>query len=451
MPTVYFHVDEVARDAIVASALKRKFAARGVTLAYGNRVESPLLRRTDPFDLYVFPSIDLFKVYFPDVERLKTPVVILPSESVGGMTSNVRRLAAKYFGTFQDECRAWTERVSAFCLWGPSHVKAFEECGPHLLGRVHVVGHPRFDLSCRGPVAPAAGKVRVGLVSRFAGLNPYSGASMLSNVYSGRRSYYADGRVSPRFAVQADRDWEDYLYNEAVDLRLLFEAVNALPSRNTELELRVHPRENRVEWASIIAEYKLPLKLAPWDVPFQYWAGAMDHIVGPTSTSFFDSFAIGKRPICTNALAPKRAAHVIAGGDDDNPILKFVHMPASMDELVEIASKRPADDVPSGYPEELLHILGQEAWYPQCANSLDRFAGICCDLLSAGPIGGKAGARALHRALVRAANLNQALRHGRRAGNEQSSSFLLTRARIKWIDGLSRAGGGPAFLEGNPS
>lgn len=438
MPSVYFHIDEVARDAVVASSLKSKLAAMGVSLVYGNRVTSPLLKRTDPFDLYVFPSVDLFKAFFPDLGRLRTPVVILPAESVGGLTSNLRRLGAKYFGAFPDECRSWTERVAAFCLWGPSHVKSFDEFGPHLLERVHVVGHPRFDSGCLGSMVRGDGPVRVGLISRFSGLNPFNNASMLANIHSGRRSFYRDGVVSPRFAVHADRDWEDYLYNEALDLRLLFEVVDALSERGTEIEIRVHPRENRSRWEALIAEYRLPITIAPWDMPFQHWASRMDHIVGPTSTSFFDCFAIGHRPICTNALAAKRSAHVIAGGDDDNPILKFVHMPANMRDLVDLASRKSREQSQGNYPPALAEILHQEAWYPECATALARIADICAREAS-GRMPGKARARALHRALSHAANMNQALRYGWRPSSEQSSSFLLTRSRSKWIDDLSQA------------
>lgn len=438
-PTVYFHIDEVARDAVVASVLKRKLAARGIDLVYGNRVESALLRRNDPFDVYVFPAVDLFNAYFPDLSRLQGQVIILPSESVGGLTDNVRRLAAKYFGSFPEEYSQWTERVSTFCLWGPSHAKAFETYGRHLLERVKIIGHPRFDSSCRGRRNPADGPVRVGIISRFAALNSFSGATMVENVYAGRRSYLRDGRVAPRFATHAERDWEDLIYNEAVDLRLLFEAVEALGARGVDLELRVHPRENRATWASLIRRQKLPLRLAPWDVPFQHWAGSMDHVVGPTSTSFFDCFALGSRPICTNALAPRRAAHVIAGGDDDNPILKFVAMPNSMGELVSIAARKAEPSAVAEYPEELRYILEQEAWFPYCSSSLDRLVDICESHAAAAARRVGAGRRLRHSVLVPAANLNQLLRFGWRAGSEQSSSFLLTRSRCRWIDSLAGA------------
>ncbi len=446
MPFVYFHIDEVARDAVVASVLKRKLADYGISLIYGNRVESAQLRRSDPYDLYIFPSIDLFKAYFPEIERLRGLAIILPSESVGGLISNMRRQASKYFGTFPEESCPWTERVAAFCLWGPSHASAFEEYCPHLLGKVHIIGHPRFDASCKVSNVTNGDKVRVGLISRFSGLNPFNRVSMLHTTYSGRRSYYADGRVHPRFAVDADRDVEDYVYNEVIDIRLLFEIVQALEGEDVELELRVHPRENRNEWAAFIAQHNLCLKIAPWDMPFQHWVGKMDHVIGPTSTSFFDCFAMGMRPICSNGLAPRRAEHVIAGGDDDNPILKFVHMPSSMEELVDAAKVRAQKDVALGYPEELLYILEQETGYPSCTSSLSRLARLCVDHLATVSTGRKTLSQILHRSLTPAANINQVLRYGWRAGTEQSSSFLLTPSRKRWIDELS----GPVTV-GEPS
>jgi hypothetical protein len=35
--TIYFHIDEIARDAVVAANLRAVLASRGVDLVYGNR------------------------------------------------------------------------------------------------------------------------------------------------------------------------------------------------------------------------------------------------------------------------------------------------------------------------------------------------------------------------------------------------------------------------------
>ena len=41
---IYFHIDELNRDSIVASALKLKFKSNGDILIYGNRLVSRLIK-----------------------------------------------------------------------------------------------------------------------------------------------------------------------------------------------------------------------------------------------------------------------------------------------------------------------------------------------------------------------------------------------------------------------
>src|SRR6266478_437560 len=249
--TVYFHIDEIARDAVVAANLRRILNAHDVEVTFGNRANSQLLGLLDnfaAFDLYFFPSIDLFLANCPDVNRLSAPVIILPSETVGGTARNLDRVAAKYFGAFPDECQPWIKKVAAFCVWGPSHLRAFAEKGPELLPKAHVVGHPRFDRRCRpGQPAPGPGKrIRVGLISRFSALNPYDRRGMLQIIYDGRRKM--DGRVHPLYRLSPHLNMEDRIFTESMDLRHLFELIDALDPNQYELIVRAHPREDRTRW-----------------------------------------------------------------------------------------------------------------------------------------------------------------------------------------------------------
>ena len=54
---VYFHIDEIGRDAITASALKKGFAERGINLIYGNRVYTKrvLEKFVFAFDVIILP------------------------------------------------------------------------------------------------------------------------------------------------------------------------------------------------------------------------------------------------------------------------------------------------------------------------------------------------------------------------------------------------------------
>jgi hypothetical protein len=139
-------------------------------------------------------------------------------------------------------------------------------------------------------------------------------------------------------------------------------------------------------------------------------------------------------------IHPHRSAHILAGGDDENPILSYVLRPRSVDELVQMVSAKPNGstiDLPSG----LLDILHKEANYPDCFGSLDAVARLCMDVLVA-TNEHKAGfaARLAFDIAASAQSLAiQAYRHGK---HEQSASFILNRRRRRWIDSLAASNQG---------
>jgi len=439
-PSIYFHIDEVARDAVVAANLRKILHPRGVEVVYGNRAHSELFGLFDnfsAFDLYLFPNVDLFQTTCPNPDRLSAAVIILPTETVGGMTRNVDRLAAKYFGSFPDECWPWINKVAAFCVWGPSHTKAFEAKGPHLLPKCHIVGHPRFDRRCQSEPKVAANteKIRIGIISRFAGINAFDRRSILQVVYDARN---VKGRELPSYRLSPNLNIEDRIYTESIDLRHLFDFIDRLDPQVYDVIVRTHPREDRTRWQTLIAQNRLPLQLAPWDQPFIHWVNTVDYVVGPVSTSFYDCITVGKMPICTIDIAPHRKDHALVGGDDDNPILNYVARPGSIEELLKrVAGKPEAGRL--NRPEGLIHILRQEANYPDCSNSLDNVARVCEDVLKETRHKCKASltGRVKHELFARAQGaVLQAARYGK---PEQSSSFALSTKRRRWIDALAGA------------
>ena len=71
MKSIYFHIDELSRDSVVASALKRKLRKYDIHTFYGNRAVSELFRNIPfPFDSAVFPSVDIFESSFLDPSRV---------------------------------------------------------------------------------------------------------------------------------------------------------------------------------------------------------------------------------------------------------------------------------------------------------------------------------------------------------------------------------------------
>lgn len=147
MKSVYFHIDEVARDAVVASALKKHLAKHGISLVYGNRRQIKLFRKLYipfPFDLAVFPNVDLVESTFRDVGKIDFPILVLPTETISGTQDTSNRLATHLLGSNRPDYsgRAILDKITRFCLWGSSHLETLNNYAPLLAQRAIIVGHP---------------------------------------------------------------------------------------------------------------------------------------------------------------------------------------------------------------------------------------------------------------------------------------------------------------------
>jgi len=82
---VYFHIDELNRDAVVASALKKKFAQKGHTLIYGNRMTNAFLKHVHrAFDVVIVPRPHvLYDHWGDDWMTWDARFLTLSSESLG--------------------------------------------------------------------------------------------------------------------------------------------------------------------------------------------------------------------------------------------------------------------------------------------------------------------------------------------------------------------------------
>lgn len=437
--TIYFHIDELARDAVVAANLERVLKPQGVRVIFGNRRLSRLIQRLNTFrnfHLYVFPGIDSFKTFVPDLTKFAAPVIILPTEGIESSIISSKHLSTRHLGADPQEHVPWIDRVSAFCSWGPSLLNMFEAEAPELLPRCHVVGHPRHDRRCQGnsstPYQPSE-KIRVGLISRFPKFNVFDRRGMLQTVHVSRTERHRSLYLSP------GREIEDQIYTEAIDLRVFFDLIQSLDPNVYELSLRVHPREDRTSWEELVAHHNLPVTLAPWDQPFMHWLKQVDHVVGPSSTSFYDCFVAGKFPISIQDISSTRGEHLIEGSEDNNPIYDHVSRPKSMEELLEILSVKPETQFPP-ISEEVLKLLKQQTNYPDSANSIDAFSDVCLQVLESSSSSNKFGIinrfgfEIISMALTGLIHLSRTLL---RRGPEQSSSFLLTRKRKSFIRKLA--------------
>jgi surface carbohydrate biosynthesis protein len=434
--SVYFLIDEVARDSIVASGVKRRLKHLGIDLYYGNRKSTSILAlrsKFDEFDAYVFPNIDTFKKACRDPEKIKTKIIILPTESIGGKEEHISRTAAKFLGNFPEENKRWYEVVSKFCIWGKNHFRVFTDFAPELESRVSLVGHPRMDIASNDiPLRSVKRRKKVGFLTRFSTFNDFEKRSMFDMIFLNRRnSYGGDEKVPLRYLKDPEKDIEHILFKDIGDFRVMTDLMVKLQEREFDLVLRIHPRENRFLWKSFLEKNDLKVEVCEWDEPFGHWVKNIDHLISPASTSFYDSYLAGKKPICTNLFSSMRELHVFNGDVDTGEMLNFAFMPKDFEELVEILGGSSKMDET---PEKLKSILEFEVGYPECLTSHENLAQSISDALE----GSKGSSSKVQRNIFTfVCRLFFFLQSFYKLKSEQGATFLLTKKRIKWIDNIT--------------
>ena len=64
---ILFHIDELARDSIVASALKREGIKKNINVYFTTKKLARFLKILNPFDAIILPSLEHFKFFFPQL------------------------------------------------------------------------------------------------------------------------------------------------------------------------------------------------------------------------------------------------------------------------------------------------------------------------------------------------------------------------------------------------
>ncbi len=438
MKNVYFFVDEIARDAVVASALKKHLAGFGIRLFYGNRrtlwlFSSRIIKF--PFDLAVFPNVDIVRSIFKDADLIDFPIFILPTESVSGTDAVSNRLATHLLGTgYRLEAKDdFLNKISKFCLWGDSHLSTMEKYSEVIAQRAVVVGHPRYDLRClKGALNKKIvrnEKKKIGLITRFDIINIFDGRSNVNHAYGMRK---IPGKELQYFQVD-NLDLEDVWHNAALDLRIFFNILDSIDHDKYEVTMRIHPRENRLNWQRLILDHSIPIKLAPWDQPFAHWLLDQDVLIAPPSTTFYDMAMIGKSGISIQNIEPKRAKHTSSLTDDFDPILEFISKPSTLAELNECLN----NSEPFYQSPLCMDIVRRETYFPDCKSSLHQVSSLISDELREQQPKNKYWSLTI---FFVARNLDAivflALKLLRKK-TEQSADFPLGRSRRKFIDSLA--------------
>ena len=438
MKNVYFFVDEIARDAVVASALKKHLAGFGIRLFYGNRrtlwlFSSHVIKF--PFDLAVFPNLDIVRSIFKDADLIDFPIFILPTESVSGTEAVSTRLATHLLGMSYrlGAMDGFLNKISKWCLWGDSHLITMEKYSSVIAQRAVVVGHPRYDSRClkvalRRNLAINERK-KIGLITRFDIINIFDGRSNINYAYSMRK---IPSKELQYFQVD-NLDLEDLWHNAALDLRIFFNILDSIDYDKYEVTIRIHPRENRLNWQRLISDYSIPIKLAPWDQPFAHWLLDQDVLIAPPSTTFYDMAMVGKSGVSIQNIEPKRAKHTSPLTDDIDPILEFISKPNSLTELNEcLKNSKPFYQSPA-----CMDIVRRETYFPDCKSSLYKVSSLISDELREQQTKNRYWSLAIF-FMARGfdATLFSALKLLRKK-TEQSADFPLGRSRRKFIDSLA--------------
>lgn len=445
---VYFHIDELNRDAVVASALKKKFKEKGHRLVYGNRVSGRLLNYFHgAFDVIVMPRPHF--LYDNWGERWidwNAKFVMLSTESLGIICKDNQVMARTLLerGYFEGD-RKVVDRIDAFCIWGRKQLQSIIDFAPDLVDKFHVVGHPRYDSSCSGGLPKVErengyGKISVGILPRAVALNDYFGRSALEGFsvlnddhfkYEYKNKITGEVLVSKRAGAQPVEN----LAVQAIDAANLIKIADALCKSNCDVYVRPHPKENFAVWKKLLSGGGINAKVVDSSQPITHWLDELDYIVGPPSTSFYDALMRGVTPISINYLDCRRKVFIDELWEDNNRLMPYVFKPESISDLVEYIQSRNCLEL----CDEVLGILKEEADYPESKFSLDKFVTICDSFV----IGNRSvvfSRSALFSFLIARSVFNRLWRIKLRftGRKENSAMFVMDRTTIKFIDELAQ-------------
>ncbi|MDC0424666.1 hypothetical protein OAL75_03260 [Candidatus Pelagibacter ubique] len=379
---VYYHVDELGRDSITACALKKAFAERGYNLVYGNRAYTKrvLEHFVFAFDIIILPRQQFLKV-FKDLNKKMPPIVVVFTESVGcrvNENNDKGTLWALLGEPFMEGDTSLVDKVTSFCLWGETTKKRIDKYYPEISNKFYVTGHPRYDKRCMNynKKNSSSGKVKIGLITRNGMLNDFGNRqpiqAILSSYHNSEASYFYNNKQTGDFLASSEEPIDD-IYKEAVDIKVLLQLLSKLNETGHEIYLKIHPRENVDLWLNFVKKYNLNLTLADWRTQFAHWVKDLDYVIGPASTSFYDCCVAGVQPIGTHRVIKNRDYHINEFSEENNALMKHIITPDSIDEIIQIVSKKNESFELS---ENIKKVLLNEANFPESINSIEKIVDV---------------------------------------------------------------------------
>lgn len=387
---IYFHIDELNRDAVVASALKKICQDNDWVLIYGNRRLQKLLSKIEfLFDFIILPKPHFISVYFTEkqIRSMQKKIIILYTENIG-IIADPRYPKVLLSGALNSEYMSgiehYVEKVAAFCFWGSQVKDTVVKFYPQLKSVCHVIGHPRHAAISLRRNANIMNEqdFSVGLITRFHILNDYDNRSPAEfikkitdagQIFEYKNEYKNESLLFERKGSDGPGD----LFNEAIDFQMTLRIIKFLTKRGIKVSLKIHPRENPKLYKSYMNESSGLVHIEDEFTPFTHWAINQKFVVGPASTSFYDCLLLNVVPISTGCLEPDRMLRTKPVYEEFNNLMKFVYSPKNLDDLVEfILLNSTFTNSNSIINSEIRSVLKAETNYPNQGDSLMKLSKI---------------------------------------------------------------------------
>lgn len=376
---IYFHIDELYRDSVTASAFKKTFREHGHKVFYGSRASAPFLKLFhDCFDVIVLPRPH----FIPDMLGKKSlywrqDFYMLSTESLGIISKDLQVMAKTllerdYFEGNKD----YINKIKGFLLWGNQQYSAVQKFAPSLTKKCFIVGHPRHDRNCIPNTSiHFRGRKNIGIVTRANSLNDYYGRSTLESFHVLFNDHFQyefinqDGNSLK--SQRRDAQPANAIITQAMDVETLLYASKELINEGYSVFLKPHPKESRSEWLRLFKACKLDIKIADPSLPFVHWIKDIDIVIGPPSTSFYDALMADKKVISIEKLQVMRKKFVGDLWEDNNNLMEFIPKPENLKQLLEECAS------PFIKNRKLINnILREEASFPACSNSMQKIASV---------------------------------------------------------------------------
>lgn len=386
---IYFHIDELNRDAIVASSLKKKFKKKGHKLIYGNRASSRLLNYFHgAFDIIIMPRPHFLNdIWGKRWMSWSTKVIILSSESLGIICKDHHVMARTLLEKdFFEGNKQIVNKIALFCYWGPKQLQAIKDYAPEITEKCHVVGHPRHDQHCinkplRISKQDKKQKNNIGIITRAVALNDYYDRSPLDSfftLFDPHFQYEYFNRETGSYLVSKRPQTKpgDTVAVQAIDVQTTLKIIERLKNDNFNISLRLHPKEKVDVWRTLLEKCNLDVQISESKLPITSWLQGQDYVIGPPSTSFYDAVMLNITPISICNLDKRRKGFIGELYEENNQLMEYVYKPESIESLVKYIN----DEVQNTKHPQILAILGEEADFPECSNSLEKVVSLCCKL-----------------------------------------------------------------------